>query len=494
MASVFKRKRKVTLANGKTVIKQSQKYYTRLTDADGIKRTIPLFRDKTASQQQAAQLVREVELADSGVVDRYKEHRLRPLVEHLEDFYESLLAKGCTGKHAKQVTSRVKRIIKGCKFRLWTDISSSKVQRYLADLRSNVDGISAQTFNFYLKSIKQLCTWMVQDRRAGESPLEHLKGLNVQTDRRHDRRALETDEVRRLLEATKAAPERFGMTGRQRAMLYRLAIETGLRASELRSLTVASFDLNKCTVTIQAAYSKHRRQDELPLHPGTAKELQSFIAVKIPTGQVFKVPDKTSKMFQADLADACIAYVDDSGRYADFHCLRHTTGSLLTASGAHPKIVQSIMRHSDINMTMSRYTHIFKGQESEAIAGLPDLSLPGKDSKKAVATGTDNESVDTVQNSPEKWTPKRTPFLTPTAFTGCNQSATVGNESDNLQENGSNDKGLNSRELSNKKNSLSATDTDKKQILPRGFEPLTFGSVDRCSIQLSYGRVKSNCL
>ena len=56
MASIFKRKRKVKLANGKTVVKQSQKYYTRLTDADGIKRTIPLFRDKTASQQRAAQL------------------------------------------------------------------------------------------------------------------------------------------------------------------------------------------------------------------------------------------------------------------------------------------------------------------------------------------------------------------------------------------------------------------------------------------------------
>ena len=52
--------------------------------------------------------------------------------------------------------------------------------------------------------------------------------------------------------------------------------------------------------------------------------------------------------------------------------------------------MQSIMRHSDINLTMSRYTHLFRGQESEAIAKLPDLSLPSKKKQSAVATGTDN--------------------------------------------------------------------------------------------------------
>ncbi|MBN1974624.1 MAG: hypothetical protein JW787_13375 [Sedimentisphaerales bacterium] len=36
MASIFKRKRKVKLDNGKIVVRQSQKYYTRLTDTDGI--------------------------------------------------------------------------------------------------------------------------------------------------------------------------------------------------------------------------------------------------------------------------------------------------------------------------------------------------------------------------------------------------------------------------------------------------------------------------
>lgn len=94
------------------------------------------------------------------------------------------------------------------------------------------------------------------------------------------------------------------------------------------------------------------------------------------------------KMLKADLAEAGISYVDDVGRYADFHSLQHTTGTLLAMSGAHPKVIQSIMRHSDINLTMSHYTHIFKSQESEAIAKLPDLSQSSKQ-RKSGGTGTD---------------------------------------------------------------------------------------------------------
>ena len=95
-------------------------------------------------------------------------------------------------------------------------------------------------------------------------------------------------------------------------------------------------------------------------------------------------------MIRADLADAGIDYVDDARRYVDFHSLRHTTGSLLAASGVHPKTAQKIMRHSDINLTMSVYSHTFKGQESEAVAKLPDLSLPSKEKQQAVATGTED--------------------------------------------------------------------------------------------------------
>jgi len=483
MASVFKRKY-TKIVNGKRVKKQSQKWYVRLTDAEGIKRTIPLFRDKTASQQRAAQLQREIELAKAGVIDRYKEHRKRLLTQHLQDFRQYLRAKGDTSEYARLTVFRVKSIINGCNFAVWSDIQPSKVQRYIAGLRDSENGISTQTSNYYLQSIKQFCRWMVQDRRASESPLEHLKGLNVLTDQQHDRRALEPDELRHLLETVVSSPERFGMDGYERYLLYRFAAETGLRANEIRSLRVGSFDFENCTVTVKAAYSKRRRQDAIPLRPDTATELKEFFKGKLLTVKAFggtykRLTKRTSDVIKADLLDAEIPYVDDAGRYADFHSLRHTTGSLLAASGVHPKVAQSIMRHSKIDLTMTRYTHVLRGQESEAVAKLPNLSLSSR--KKQKATGTDGRSLESTQKRSEKLTPKLTPFLTPTAYSGCNRSSVVGNEQNNFKENSENDNCLNSEELGIKKDSLALAVTEKSEMGRGGIEPPTHGFSVRCS-------------
>jgi len=222
---------------------------------------------------------------------------------------------------------------------------------------------------------------MVQDRRAGESPLEHLKGVRVlQTDLRHPRRALEVAEVRSLLEVTKTGPVRFGMTGPERSMLYRLAIETGLRRNELRSLKVSSFDFENHTVTVTGAYTKNRSQSVVSLRKDTATELQVFFAGKMVDMQAFNVPDRTAEMIRADLEDASIPYVDD-GFFFDFHAQRHETSTLLAASGVHPKTAQSYMRHSDINLTMTAYGHTLTGQEA-AVEAMPDLSLPSNTHSK----------------------------------------------------------------------------------------------------------------
>jgi len=70
------------------------------------------------------------------------------------------------------------------------------------------------------------------------------------------------------------------MLGPDRAMAYRVALGTGFRAKELRSLTPASFDLDADppTVTVTAGYSKRRRQDVQPIRPDLAELLRPWLA------------------------------------------------------------------------------------------------------------------------------------------------------------------------------------------------------------------------
>jgi len=271
------------------------------------------------------------------------------------------------------------------------------------------------------------------------------------------------------------------MSGYERSLLYLFAAETGLRANEIRKLTVADFDFAHLTVTVKAGYSKHRREDTQPLRLDTAERLRDFFKDKLPSAKAFggeyrQLTKRTSDVLKADLTDAGIPYTDEAGRYADFHSLRHTTGSLLAASGVHPKVAQSIMRHSDINLTMSRYSHVLRGQESQAIAGLPDLSLPSRQSQQAKATGTDGSG---------EWTPKWTPELTPTAFSGSNRPAPIGTTREGITADAGDSKSISDRGLGKDRPQLAAVGMGEEEMGRTGVEPATHGFSVRCRLRAS---------
>ena len=395
-----------TFADRRGKTRKCSHYYLTFVDNRQIRRRLPAYSDKAATDRLGIWIQKLLDangildadllkwftglipavrdkLIEFGLIDsrRVMNHIDKTLSEHLRDFGGALLAKGNGSRYAKQVASRIELIFADCGFKTWGDIDANTVYTYLSDLRKA--GLGQRSFNYYLKSCKQFCKWMIRERRASApSPLEHLSCV-TQTEKRRQRRAVTVDEVRRLLTATQAAPERYGLTGAERALLYRLAIESGLRASELRSLSKSAFDFRNCTVTLQAGYSKRKRQDVLPIRPDTARELETMLAAKLPTAQAFKVPDKPARMLRIDLKDAEIDYMVD-GKVFDFHSLRHETGTLLAASGVDVKTAQTLMRHSDINLTMSIYTHTLRGAEAQAVAKLPDLTT---ETKRSVLSG-----------------------------------------------------------------------------------------------------------
>ncbi len=200
-------------------------------------------------------------------------------------------------------------------------------------------------------------------------------------------------------------------------MLYATALGTGLRASELASLTPRSFDLtcDHPTVTIEAAPTrKARRGATLPLPADLVAIIKPWLRGQHPKALLWAgswaKQKQAGKMMRFDLQAAKAEWADElkdepekqaermrsdflefrtsEGKQADFHSLRHTYLSRLARSGASPKVMQMLARHSTIELTLGRYAHASLLDLGSAVDGLPALPMETGAKVKLRPTGS----------------------------------------------------------------------------------------------------------
>lgn len=155
---------------------------------------------------------------------------------------------------------------------------------------------------------------------------------------------------------------------------FGLIIAYVLRRKEIASLTPRSFALaaSPPTVTVEAACSKHRRKDVLPLHSELVSLLRDWLVGLAPDELLFPKLGKrrTWLMVKKDLERVGIAYETPEG-IADFHAAeRYTHITELLRNGASLPEAKELARHSDVKMTM-KYAHIGINDRAKAVAKLP---------------------------------------------------------------------------------------------------------------------------
>ncbi len=160
----------------------------------------------------------------------------------------------------------------------------------------------------------------------------------------------------------------------ERALIYKTYLLTGLRKSELASLTIGQVESDGETpyVVLHAADEKNRQGSEIPLRHDLAAELRDWIDTRLVDEQdaaqdcgepipsrlpfdspLFYVPKGLLRILDRDLKLAGIPKVDERGRTVDIHALRHTFGTHLSKAGVAPRVAQAAMRHSSIDLTMN---------------------------------------------------------------------------------------------------------------------------------------------
>lgn len=261
------------------------------------------------------------------------------------------------------------------------------------------------TSNGYVTVLKQFGKWLLTLRRMPVNPFVSLAGLNARTDQRHVRRTLSPADFGRLLTVTRQSSRTFrGFDGEARFHLYLLAARSGLRCSELASLTERSFDFDADppTVTIGASDEKSRRGAVLPLPRDVAVALhQWFQKHQADPEAVLNIDGPSerllwpgswikaaAKMLRQDLREAGIPYADEDGRVFDFHALRSQFITDLSRAGVPLATAQQLARHSDPRLTARNYTRLQLTDLDSAVQQLP-TSIP----VPLQATGTDGRKA-----------------------------------------------------------------------------------------------------
>ena len=406
-----------------SVRKKGKVWYFRYTDANGVQRERPGCSDKRETEAMLADAIAETAKIRSGYIDTkdaaYRFYEIRPLTEHIDAWQANLVAKGSTTKHAEHTSNRFRRLaamLLGAKEALvdhrrllpkdrgdvarkmvdaiaparLSGLTRDKVQDAIA--RFKAAGWSLQTCNHYRASAKAFSKWCSDSDRTREDVLHGVKGFNVKEDRRHDRRTVSLDELRKLIETAQwPADPRHDRTDAS-ALLPRG-----------RCLGVAIFGdcHNQARVVRLGGPERHGRcrlhqergyRDANPSErPGRRLgRLRGPAARWDPDLSV--AGEQGSEDASAGLGRAGIVYEDASGLFFDFHSLRCQTATLADQAGISPRVVQKIMRHSSLELT-GRYTRPRAVDIEAAASMLPSLKPEGSKPEALAATGTDGRPI-----------------------------------------------------------------------------------------------------
>ena len=419
----------------------------------GERRTFGGFTDKDATAKLASKVEALVALQlasarpsgdlrawlDSSPVDllnRFAAHDLidgegfavgRKLADHVAD-YEAYLSKvkKRAASHVEQTVQRIERVMAEAGARHWQELKPTKIEAALADVQKR-HKLTLQSRNAYLVAFKAFGAWMVRNGKATHNPTAGIEPAEV--DRREHRRALADDEAESLIAAAEAGEPfirrtragkahfdkhgedmaggvRYAIEGMERSLLYRFAIETGLRSGTIRRLAVADFELDgdEPSVTVRGeAATKEKRTRLIPLTPGTAALLADGFDGRLRTAAAFNMPgrDAVAAMLRDDLAAARAAWIaeganaedrakraesdylaaiDAEGRRIDFHALRTTCGSMLERAGVAASVAMKVTGHRTESVLRDHY---HRANQSEVRAAVNAVAL----TRRAVGDG-----------------------------------------------------------------------------------------------------------
>lgn len=274
------------------------------------------------------------------------------LDQALPQFQTSLVSRNTSSLTHQAYTTDIQQFIAWLKETTVIELTASAITKsditeylaYVADC-----GRSGVTRARKLASLREFFRYLVDHEYIPVSP---AASIAIPKKERKQQTYLRPDEYAKLLSVAGSHPRDFAM--------LQVLLQTGIRVSELVSLTITSVDMQTRTILIAG---KGKKERTIPLEKKGILAIKNYLAMRPQSLDQHLFLNYNGAGISRRGAEKIIAkYRKLSGITKQFSChsLRHTFGSYKATLGVSPFQLKEWMGHSSISTTQI-YVHM--GQE-----------------------------------------------------------------------------------------------------------------------------------
>lgn len=265
------------------------------------------------------------------------------------------------------------------------------IQQAYAEL---LKGLSPVSVNRVHRSLKTALRHAARIGLLGNNPIERVTPPRLP---RKEMRPLTPDEVETFLAHTADDPLHA---------LWVLLVTTGMRIGEATALTWSDVDLDAGILQVRRTVKRVKGEG---LTIGDVKTPHSRRQIILASGatQALRRHQEQQELAREVAGKAWVehrlVFCTATGRPVDAgsvshakdralaaaglprvrtHDLRHTAATYLLSQGVHPKVVQDLLGHSSITLTMNTYSHVLPSLHRE-VAGHMDRLVPRREREEA---------------------------------------------------------------------------------------------------------------
>lgn len=297
----------------------------------------------------------------------------------LEDVHKPLIRVTTYARYKAHLRSHILPVIGQYQLQ---KLSAQHVRSFYAEMLKK--GLSAKSITVLHAILHKAFDHAVHEEMLVRNVFDVVSAPRVE---KHEIHSLTLEQIQRLLQVAK---------GHKIEALFVLALVTGMRRGELLGLKWGDLNVAKRILYVRRTLIEVAGEGIRESETKTAKgrrsiQLPSFVLKVLEQHRTRQAERKQrAEMWEEHDLMFCTSHgtpfaagslyrmfkallIEGGLPNVRFHDLRHSAATLLLSMGTHPKVVQELLGHSKISMTMDTYSHVLPTMQEGVMRKMDEL-------------------------------------------------------------------------------------------------------------------------